>query len=79
MIRGLTGHVAGEKVAAATRGQFDVTAVSTAIAAGALVYWTGAQATGSASGNDPLGRAVAAKANGATTLRVELNGTGPSA
>lgn len=64
-------------VEANTQGVYDVTALSTDTATvGAAIYWdnTNKRCTTTSSGNTKIGVAVAAKANGDTTVRVRLNG-----
>jgi len=61
-------------------GVFDLTALSTDTVAAnspALAYWddTNKRVTTTATNNTKIGVIVAAKANGATTARVRLNGT----
>lgn len=61
----------------ATKGVFDLTALSTAtFAQGAKVYWdnTNKRCAATATGYFLIGVAVNAKANGETTARVRLNG-----
>ena len=58
-------------------GVFDITALSTdVIAQGAKVYWdnTNRRITTASAGNTLVGAVTAAKANGATTARVYLDG-----
>lgn len=58
-------------------GVFDLTATSADTATvGALLYWdnTNRRITTSSAGNTKVGVATAAKASGATTARVRLNG-----
>lgn len=64
----------GETGAIRVEGIWDVTSVNTAINMGDLVYWnaTDGKATGTATGNVPLGVAVAPKASGKTVLRVKI-------
>jgi len=69
---------AGALGALAVVGVFEVpkaTGSGTAIGAGAKVYWDGAnsQATGSATGNTYMGKAVAAAGDDDATVRVRLS------
>ena len=69
---------AGALGALAVVGVFDVpkaTGAGTAIGAGAKVYWDAAnsQATGTATGNTYMGKAVAAAGNDDATVRVRLS------
>jgi predicted RecA/RadA family phage recombinase len=69
----------GNSVELATEGVYDITALSTDVASGtafALAYWddTNKRVTVTASTNLKIGVIVAAKASGATTARVRLNG-----
>lgn len=69
--------VANALGALAVTGVFDLpkaTGASTAITAGAKVYWnaTASQATTTASGNKYLGKTVRAAADGDATVRVRL-------
>lgn len=70
----------GAAVNIATRGVFDMVAAThatdQAIAQGAAVYWdnSGKTCTATTSGNTLIGKATAAKASTAATVRVRLNG-----
>lgn len=73
---------AGEAFEGLTVGVFDLPKVSAqAWAEGALVYWSAAQGqcTTSATGNMPIGCAVAAAANPSANGRVRLNGIAAAA
>jgi predicted RecA/RadA family phage recombinase len=81
----VAGAANGERVCLAVEGQFlFASASATEFAAGDLVYWDASEdlavtaAGATATGDFLLGPAVAAKANGATTVLVELNGVGAS-
>lgn len=70
--------LSGAAVEASRTGVFDVTALSTDTASvGAKLYWDNGnkRLTTTASGNTLVGVAMAAKANGDTTVRVLLDGT----
>ena len=61
-----------------TEGVFDITALSTDTPAqGAALYWDNSnkRLTTTSSGNTKVGVAVVAKADGATTARIRLNGS----
>lgn len=63
----------GQTIAVEVEGVFDLPAVSgTAFAVGDALYWNGTAATKTATGNAPLGLAVAPKTSGLTTARVRL-------
>lgn len=68
----------GASVVGMTEGVFDITALSTdTFSTGDAVYWDNSnkRCTSTSSGNTKIGGAVAAKASGATTVRIRLNGT----
>lgn len=68
----------GATVELQIEGVHDITALSTdVIAQGALVYWdnTNKRITSTSAGNRLVGNITEAKANGATTARVRLDGT----
>lgn len=67
----------GAAVEASTEGVFDLNKLSTdTIDAGQLVYWdpSNKRVTETATDNHLIGVALAAAGNGATTVRVRLNG-----
>lgn len=73
---------AGEPVAIATEGVFDLPKLaSAAIAAGDKVSWDDAakQVNVPGSGLYPIGTAIEAAGNGATTVRVRLDGVATAA
>jgi predicted RecA/RadA family phage recombinase len=67
----------GDEVEVNLVGVFDLPKAAGAITQGAKVYWdnTAKNVTTTASGNSLIGAAVAAAANGASTVRVRLNGS----
>lgn len=66
----------GADVAIKTTGVFDLPKTSAQEwTVGALVYWTGTEATTTSGSNLPIGCAAAAAANPSATGRVRLNGT----
>lgn len=77
-----TTAAAGERVNLATEGVFELPKLGTAvIAEGAKVSWDGTNHRCDVPGTGlyPIGAAVAAAGNGATTVKIRLDGTSTAA